>query len=415
MTTLAILGSVLLTLAAATRPPDIPFRTHMIDPGASETVAVVDINRDGHLDIVSGEHWYAGPGPPWTKHRFRDLGYTSNYIDAFSDLPIDVDGDGFPDIVTVSWFARKAAWWKNPLAPASRRGVPGELPAKAGSEANPGARVDQTPAPTWTETIIESGFPVEFAFLVDLDNDGRARELLPQFGDTKAPLAWYEIDRSGKWIKHVVSPQSYGHGIGAGDVNGDGRADILTPKGWLEAPADPRTPDWTRHADWDEQAQLGFLHVLDINGDGRKDVLTTSAHAYGVLWMEQGADGKWTRRVIDESWSQGHASTLVDLNGDGRLDVVTGKRYMAHNGNDPGEREPLGVYWYEHRASSEPKGGVEWVRHLVDYGGRMGGGMQIPAVDLDGDGDLDLVCAGKSGLFVVENLTRTKSPARAKP
>ena len=47
------------------------------------------------------------------------------------------------------------------------------------------------------------------------------------------------------------------------------------------------------------------------------------------------------------SWSQAHASTLVDLNGDGRLDIVTGKRFMAHNGSDPGEKEPLGVYWYE--------------------------------------------------------------------
>src|SRR5574339_661118 len=76
------------------------------------TAAMVDVNRDGRLDIVSGEHWYEGPS--WTRHRFRDLGYASNYIDAFSDLPIDVDEDGFPDIATVSWFARKISWWKNP-------------------------------------------------------------------------------------------------------------------------------------------------------------------------------------------------------------------------------------------------------------------------------------------------------------
>ncbi|MND01781.1 hypothetical protein D3C83_209040 [compost metagenome] len=55
---------------------------------------------------------------------------------------------------------------------------------------------------------------------------------------------------------------------------------------------------------------------------------------------------------------------------------------------------------------------IEWVRHLIDFGGRMGGGMQIPVVDLDGDGDLDVVCAGKSGLFLAENLTKHQ-PARA--
>lgn len=143
------------------------------------------------------------------------------------------------------------------------------------------------------------------------------------------------------------------------------------------------------------------MYAIDINRDGRTDILTSAGHDYGVLWLEHQAGGTWTKRTIDDSWSQAHASTLTDLNGDGRPDFITGKRYMAHNGRDPGEREPLGVYWYEHRPGAD--GGVEWIRHLVDYGGRLGGGLQIPVVDLDGDGDLDLVCAGKSGLFVVEN------------
>jgi hypothetical protein len=107
----------------------------------------------------------------------------------------------------------------------------------------------------------------------------------------------------------------------------------------------------------------------------------------------------------------------VDLNGDGRKDFVTGKRFMAHNGSDPGEREPLGVYWYEFRpAPAVPAGGqggtVEWIRHVIDYSSRMGGGMQIPVVDVDGDRDLDLVCAGKSGLFFVENLTTAGKAGR---
>lgn len=370
--------AVVLCLAAGlaawsiVRTPDIPFEKHTLDLGSNETCAVADLNRDGKPDIISGENWYEAPG--WTRHHFRDISYSDNYIDNFSDLPIDVNGDGAPDIVSCSYFTKELYWVENP-----GRGLG-----------------------VWKKHAIENGWSVEFVFLVDIDNDGRKQELLPQFGQTEAPLAWYEL-KNGSFIRHVVSPRSYGHGIGAGDVNGDGRTDILTPKGWFEAPPDPRSGDWKFHPDWDLEA-TAFLYVLDINGDGRNDVVTSSAHGYGLFWLEHGDANHWTRHMIDESWSQAHAMTMVDLNGDGKMDFLTGKRYMAHNGHDPGEREPLGIYWYEFLKGDNGK--IEWVKHVIDYGSRTGGGMQIPVADLDGDGDLDFVVAGKSGLFLFENLTR---------
>jgi hypothetical protein len=373
---LIVLCAVALALSAS-RPSDIPFERHTLDLGANETCAIVDVNGDKRLDIIAGENWYENP--TWTKHRFRDLNFSNNYIDNFSDLVLDVNKDGRPDVVSVSWFSKRIAWFENP--------------GKIGA--------------AWREHAIETTASTEFAFLVDLDNDGKANELLPQFGG-KAPLAWYEA-KDGAFVKHVVHPESMGHGIGAGDVNSDKRTDILTPKGWLEAPADPRSAGWKLHTGFPEGEQLGFMHVLDVNKDGRNDVLTSFAHGYGIFWLEQNANGTWTKRMIDESWSQAHAVTLVDLNGDGKLDILTGKRYMAHNGKDPGEREPLGLYWYEQTTPSSGKG-IEWVRHVIDYGGRAGGGMQLPVADIDGDGDLDFAAAGKSGVFLFENLT--KSPRR---
>jgi hypothetical protein len=399
-----VLALAVVSLTGPTRSADIRFRAEMIDPGASESAAVADINRDGHLDIVSGDSWYEAPH--WAKHTFRELGFSSNYIDDMGDLLVDVDGDGLVDVATVTWFAKKISWYRNP--------------GKAGGP--------------WAETIINSGFNVEFAILADVDNDGQALEIVAQENGTGQ--AWYGIQNKA-WVRHQISDRSYGHGIGAGDVDGDGRTDILTPRGWLEAPADPRAGSWTYHPAWETAnapitpppagagqpakpgaptpvAQLGFMHVQDVNADGRNDVITAAGHDYGVFWFEQGADGAWTKRMIDAAWSQGHASAVVDLNGDGRLDFVTGKRFMAHNGSDPGEREPLGLYWYETRPApaspqSAAKGrpaGVEWIRHLIDYGGRVGAGLQIPVVDIDRDGDLDLVCPGKSGLFLVHNLTK---------
>ncbi len=337
-----LLSLLMLFAVQGSRPPDIPFRIHAIDGGASETAAVADVNRDGRLDIVSGEDWYEAPAldlaKTWIPHRFRELGFSNQYIDNFSDLIVDVDGDDYPDVVSVSWFAKRVAWWRNP--------------GKAGGRLEAGAdsrRIQRR--------------------VRDPRRHGQRRQGQRDRRPGERHRARPGMKSKNKaWVAHVVSGATYGHGIGAGDVNGDKRNDILTPRGWLEAPADPRAGNWTFHPDWESinvpatpaagaskarraarVSELGFMHVMDVNGDGRNDVVTASGHDYGVYWFEQGEGGKWTRRVIDSAWSQGHASTLVDLNGDGRLDLVTGKRFMAHNGSDPGEKEPLGIYWYEFR------------------------------------------------------------------
>jgi FG-GAP-like repeat/FG-GAP repeat len=366
----------------------ILFRKHTLDLGPAESVTAADINRDGRLDIVSGENWYEqvppmpGQGPRFIRHKFRELGFTNFYLEDLSDLAIDVNGDGYPDIVSCSYWTKPLTWWENP-----------------GHGGGP-----------WREHILETRSPVEFAFLVDLLNTGKPLQLLPQFGKKEFPLTWYELGSQAggdPWIRHEISPRSYGHGIGAGDVNGDGRMDIITPQGWFEAPPDPRTGQWTFHEEFNLGA-TGFIYVMDVNHDGIPDLVTSLGHDYGVFWYEQKKDSSgnrsWVKHMIDKAWSQAHAMTLADMNGDGHPEIVTGKRYYAHD-FDPGANEPLGVYWYEALDHT----GSRWRRHIIDYSTRTGAGLQIPVLDIDGDGDLDILVAGRSGLFLLENLNAPRT------
>ncbi|MCX6632968.1 MAG: VCBS repeat-containing protein [Candidatus Solibacter sp.] len=362
-----------LALWSVSRPGEVPFEKTLIDGGASETAAFTDINGDGKLDIVSGEYWYEAP--KWASHKFRELEFVNGYIDNFADLPLDVNGDGRIDIVSCAGFKNQLVWMENP--------------GKAGG--------------MWKPHEIDKGYFIEFGFLVDLDNDGKAREILPNYLGDKSPIAWYE-PANGGFVKHVVTDKPAGHGIGAGDVNGDGRNDIIVQKGWYEAPPDPRAGEWKWHPDF-ELGDTGFVHVMDVNGDGRADLVTAMGHDYGLFWMEQRLDGKWAKRMIDDTYSQAHAHTLVDVNGDGQLDLLVGKRYMAHD-HDVGAREPLGIYWYERLKNA--RGQVSWVKHVIDYSTRTGAGMHLAAADYDGDGAMDFVAPGKTGLYLFHNLSKRK-------
>ena len=87
-------------------------------------------------------------------------------------------------------------------------------------------------------------------------------------------------------------------------------------------------------------------------------------------------------------------------------ELIAGKRLRAHKGKDPGSAEPLGIYWYNIDEYTAP-----CIKNVIAYNAQVGTGMKINVIDLDEDGDLDIVVSGKSGLYFLEN---TSSPAKKK-
>jgi hypothetical protein len=156
--------------------------------------------------------------------------------------------------------------------------------------------------------------------------------------------------------------------------------------------------------------------VLDVNQDGLNDIIIGAAHKYGLAWLEQkrGAEGRrsFVTRWIETDFSQFHTMTLGDLNGDGRPDLVTGKRLFAHHGRDASCYDPLFVFWYDFQGD-QPARHILSFNHLPWYPNQtgpspppncaIGTGMKIVVVDLDKDGDNDIVMSGKSGLYVFHN------------
>ena len=174
--------------------------------------------------------------------------------------------------------------------------------------------------------------------MVDLSGDGVA-DFLPNSVNV---VVWYEVVKSGdgkghELKKHDFGKDAAGHGVGSGDVNGDGRTDLLTPKGWFEAPADPAHDTWAWHPEWQAGATGIQMLARDVDGDGLSDVVYGMGHDYGLFWLRQGksASGErtWTKETIDTSIASVHALLWADIDGDGKaLELVTGKRVYAPRG-----------------------------------------------------------------------------------
>ncbi|MCE7058564.1 VCBS repeat-containing protein [Dyadobacter sp. CY343] len=362
---------------------DVKFKkTELTKRFISEGAAMGDVNKDGKKDVLAGAYWFEAPS--WKAHEIMKpdtFQVNGGYSNSFLDYAMDVNQDGWIDLVRIDWPGKAAYWHENP------KGKTGHWPAHE----------------------IHGSVGNESPMMVDIDGDGRL-DLLCNDPTAKKVIWLKSPSKKGDvaWEKFVISndpnnsTHMYTHGIGYGDINGDGRKDVLVKAGWWEGPAEGpakhgKEEDWKFHP-----ADLGKdcsqMYVLDLNGDGLNDVLSASAHDYGVWWHEQQKDTQgnaiWRHHTIDDTFSQTHGLEMKDINGDGNIDFITGKRYFAHHGNDPGEFEPAVVYWFEYKPGKTPT----WTRHEVDN--NSGVGLHVTVEDINNDGLLDIVTGNKKGVRV---------------
>ena len=397
--------------AAQQQTPHQFKKTQLTDKFWDEGANFGDFNHDGKMDIVSGPFWYEGPDFK-KRHEYRPatatfshpkadggtekiagfeggLGTNNAYSDDFLTFVYDFNGDGWPDILVIDFPGKAAHWFENP------KGASGH----------------------WTAHLIMDSVDNESPTFLDINGDGKPEVVCNHDGyfgyaaadwsDPSKPWKFHPITPKGKWAKFT-------HGLGVGDVNGDGRMDLLERDGWWEQPPSlENDPVWTFHPFPFAPGGSAQMFAYDVNGDGLNDVITClNPHGYGLVWWEQVRNGTnitFKQHIIaaqDETgsrfgvhFSQPHSMALVDVDGDGLKDIVTGKRFWAHgrNGPDPESHDfPAVLYWFQ--LVRHANGQADFVPHLIDDDS--GVGTQVVVGNIVNPQFPDIVVGNKKGTFL---------------
>lgn len=368
---------VIFLINALTAQQQVKFIKHIISNSfIAEGVAVGDVNNDGKIDILTGNYWFEAP--QWQKHLLHadTLNPVPGYSTSFLNFCMDVNNDGWNDLIRFDQPGGICVWYENPKQNGS-----------------------------WKSHVILQTAGIETPLFTDVDGDG-SMDLI--CNDIIAKQVVWMKSPSGKndtiWQRYIISDDStlatdrYTHGLGFGDINKDGKKDVIIKQGWWQSPANVTTNNWKFHPEnfGDDCANM---YAYDVDEDGDMDVISSSAHKYGIWWHEQKKDSTFITNEISKLFSQSHCLMFADINKDGHPDLITGKRYLAHqDAHDPGSLEPAVLYWFEFVPGKNP----QWLPHEIDNNSGIGNSFEVK--DMNGDGLLDIITSNKKGAFYFEQV-----------
>lgn len=359
------------------------WKLHVIDDGYSgaDGVQLADANGDGLMDITTG--WeeagvtkvYLHPGHEKVKQKWPGVivGKTPSVEDA---MFVDLDADGSMDVVSSTEGKSRKIFinWA------------------------PGAESDYLDSTKWTSEVLPASEGLmQWMYAIPMQVDGEnGIDIVVGSKGENAMIGWFQSPEKARnihdWVWHPIQPCGWVMSLFRSDMDHDGDMDIVTSdrrgdkRGirWMEnpGPGDDLYKSWENHTIGAENREVMFMDLADLDSDGLEDALVTEYTNQKIVYLrrldETGLNWEEHEIALPDFAGRAKSIRIGDIDGDDKPDIV-------HGANTLSDKNRHGLLWISSLASYQDS---NWNEVSGTKGYKFD---RIELIDLDGDGDLDVL------------------------